>query len=708
MKPAKGQLETLRPEFAGTNVRVQRLLMVGTTRENAMRGYIIVGLGFLLGISGVWAAENAAAPTVARPDAESARPAKELADLVHESDRVILVERIGGGELKEVAAIKGPARCGADAFLASLKGTLDDRPAEQKSWLLFLREDSDGQGRPKLAPMPDAGWVAPATDKLIDQVKSALVPGNSEWAGGYSPHSDPPTLVKREWARKQQFGPGQDIVVEVAVKNSGKTVITIPQFRYNIYDYYPEMKFYVTLPDGRQVILAKPVGNMDEADSPADRTLQPGEVYVHTMRLNRWPPAAMPGYEQELGADEEVFGRPGIYGFDASYDRVRASRGGSFEIIGGPGTKAPQSRDLYEGNVLEVGGKQYVLKCLGRLYHPEKLQDLPDFGFTQDGAKCFVWHKGHGWVIDPLRPDLHAAFECRWPVKAVSADTSLAVVALPDERRHPADPLVGAVVDLKKNQILGRLPLVASKWGFSSDGRFVWPTYAVAKRDWFFFDVRQKKVVTMPLIDAEADTEQYWSGVVLPDGKTVLMSVRVYDKQHRVVQFDLEKPGVVDPPKGIQDAAYISGRFGDDVLYYVKNAASILSIKTWESRKVDAEEVQLLEGRRGPANNLVFCLDSFTGLRIRDLASGKDLKFFHGDGWFFNARTLGVTFSADGRIAVVPTPYDGQLTLLDTSTRKVTRRIQVPVAPAGAFLIDSKDANKPGICLVVGTDLPYE
>ena len=673
-----------------------------------MRGYIIVGLGFLLGISGVWAAENAAAPTVARPDAESARPAKELADLVHESDRVILVERIGGGELKEVAAIKGPARCGADAFLASLKGTLDDRPAEQKSWLLFLREDSDGQGRPKLAPMPDAGWVAPATDKLIDQVKSALVPENTQWSTEGDLDSDPPTLRKAVWTRNPQFGPGQDIVVEVAVKNSGKTVITIPQFRYNIYDYYPEMKFYVTLPDGRQVILAKPVGNMDEADSPADRTLQPGEVYVHAMRLNRWPPAAMPGYAKELGPGEEVFGQPGRYVFYVSYDRVPASSGQpSFEVVGGPAAQAPQSRDRNEGDVLEVGGKRYVLKFLGYPY-PEKSQDLPVFGFTQDGAKCFVWQKGHGWVIDPLRPDLHAAFECRWPVKAVSADASLAVVALPDERRHPADPPVVAVVDLKKNQILGRLPSVASKWGFSSDGRFVWPTYAVAKRDWFFFDVRQKKMVAMPLIDAKAGTWQYWSGVVLPDGKTVLMSIRVDDKQHRVVQFDPEKPGVVDPPKGIQDAICISGRFGDDVLYYVEGAASILSIKTWESRKVDAEEVRLLEGRRGPANNLVFCLDSFTGLRIRDLASGKDLKFFHRDGWFFNAGTLGVTFSADGRIAVVPTPYDGQLTLLDTSTRKVTRRIRVPVAPAGAFLIDSKDANKPGICLVVGTDLPFE
>jgi hypothetical protein len=643
--------------------------------------------------------ERNAASAPAQPATQGA----DLTEMVRQSDRVIVVERDDGDALMEVEAIKGPTGCGADAFLATVKATFAGRPSREKSWLLFLREDSDERALPKLAPQRETDWFMPATDRLIEQVRAAVVPTGSRWSGGYAPHSDPPELTKAVWARRAQFDVGQDIVVEVAVKNSGKTAITIPQFRYNIYDYCPAMKFYVTLPDGRRVILAKPKGAMREEDAPSQRTLQPGGVYVHAFRLNRWPLASLPGYEQELDRDEKVFSQSGDYVIVASYDRVRASYSEAFRLIGKPTTQPEASREVKDGDMLTVGGRRYVVQCLGGK------PGLPTFDLVQDRAKWFVWHNGDGWVIDPLKPDLRSAFKCRWPVQAVSPDISLAVVSLPEERRRPDDPVVMAIVDLKNGQILGRLPEPVEKWGFSSDGRFVWPLQGVASSAWFYFDVRQKKAVSRPLMDVKPDTWQHWSGAVLPDGKTVVMSTRVYEKEHRVVRFDPDKPDVVEPVKGMTDATVISGRFGDEILCCTfAGASSLVSTKTWESRKLGEDEVRLLEGRRDATGKLIYYRDPQKELTIRDLKTGKDTSFYFRDGWFFNAATLGVTFSSDGKLAVVATPYDFQLTFIDNGTRKVIRRARLFAAPAGAFLIEPEDGTKPGTCLVVGTYLPHE
>lgn len=669
----------------------------------------LVVLAVVLGLSSGCADKGAADHPAARGDAGGATPAAESAGdlqrLVRESDRVLLVKRNAEGNLKEIAAIKGPAACGAEALLASVNSTFADRPAGETSWLLLLREESDARGGvPRLAPLPETGWFMPATDQVMDDARAALVPPGTEWSGGYAPHSNPPALVKAAWAREPQFDLGRDIVVEVALRNSGTTPITIPQLRCNASDCYPAMKFDVTLPDGRRVILAGPGGASGGDDSPADRTLQPGEVYVHVFRLNRWLPAC----EQELEPGEALFSRAGRYVFHACYDRVLAGRDASFEVVGGPATQSAPSRFPREGDVLAVGGRRYVLRCLGS----EREQGLPTFGPMQDVAKWFVWHQGQGWVIDPLRPDLGAAFTCRRPVVAVSPERSLAVVTLPEERRRPTDPQVLAVVGLKDGELLGRLPGGDRQWAFSFDGRFVCPLRGGAATGWYYFDVQQKQVVSRPLIDARPGAWRYWSGAVLPDGRTLLVSVRVDDKQHRVVRFDPDKPDAVEPVEAMADATAIGGRFGDAILYYTAaGGARLVSATTWRSEAVDAERVRLLQGRRDPSGRLVYCLNSSTGLAIRDTASGKDTSCRFRDGWFFNAATMGVTFSADGRVAVVPTPYDTQLTFVDNNTRKVIQRIQVPVAPAGAFLVEPGDGDgpgDPGTCLVVGTFLPYE
>jgi hypothetical protein len=104
--------------------------------------------------------------------------------------------------------------------------------------------------------------------------------------------------------------------VEIAIRNTGKKPIELPQHRFNIYDYYPRTRFAVTDDRGKRTLLAKSVGDMDESDEALIRSLAPGEVYIHTVRLNRWPVA--PEELDRQDAHNPLL-TPGTYSIECTY-----------------------------------------------------------------------------------------------------------------------------------------------------------------------------------------------------------------------------------------------------------------------------------------------------------------------------------------------------------------------------------------------------
>lgn len=360
----------------------------------------------------------------------------------------------------------------------------------------------------------------------------------------------------------------------------------------------------------------------------------------------------------------------------------------------------PATRPVAEGDRFSIAGREYDVKYL----------DAPaTFGQVQDSRKLFVWHKGKGWLIDPLKPDLKTQFKCDWPVEGISPDLSLAVAMVKRENSRDTDSVA---VDLKKNEIIGRMPgLHVSRWFFSSDGRFIFPLSGYSKDGWSYFDVGQGKLVTRKLPDLDW---HYWSSAVLEDGKTVLAVVRDGSGEpRRLLTVKLAKPedfqAVAKVP---DDIVQITGRFNEDLLCIALYGRTLLlSCKTWQTRPVSEAQERMLEGRADPSGKCVYWCHSRAGLFIYERKSGKETAFPSRDGWYFNARSFGATFSADGKLAVVATPYNLRVTFIDTATRKVVDRLptgMANIAPAGAFLIEAEKEGQVGLCLVVGTFLPYE
>ena len=84
-----------------------------------------------------------------------------------------------------------------------------------------------------------------------------------------------------------------------------------------------------------------------------------------------------------------------------------------------------------------------------------------------------------------------------------------------------------------------------------------------------------------------------------------------------------------------------------------------------------------------------------------------------------NAASIGVTFSADGRLAFVATPYSGTVSVIDTLKRQVIQEISLgedrpshDISAAGVLVFSTQPgtASSPtrGICLVITCVLPYE
>ncbi|HUT57366.1 MAG TPA: HEAT repeat domain-containing protein, partial [Phycisphaerae bacterium] len=115
--------------------------------------------------------------------------------------------------------------------------------------------------------------------------------------------------------RAEEVPAGADVPVEIAIRNTGEKPIELHQHRFNIYDYYSRTQFAVSDNKGRRTLLAKPVwGVMKQTGKPWLRSLKRGEVYIHTVRLNRWPVA---GSDRQNARNPLC--TPGIYTIECTY-----------------------------------------------------------------------------------------------------------------------------------------------------------------------------------------------------------------------------------------------------------------------------------------------------------------------------------------------------------------------------------------------------
>lgn len=257
--------------------------------------------------------EKKVVPAEDRQDPEDPET-KKLHDLIEQSDRIVVAEVEGKTDPLQLV------------FQQTLKGQHRETrwPAEDKAlaqalqlqfkerkWILFLRCDDGAQSWSTLAPVSAQGWFRPHSEELVKKIVTVAADGFT-----WSQESKGLRLGLR--ARHKECQPGKDIVVEVAVQNVGKESLTIRQQRYNIYDYWPNLQFEVTDPQGKKWTLAKFVGPIDEADWPSPRTLAAGEIYVHAVRLEQWP-VEEPGKWGGAGVERYQFAEPGTYQVHAVY-----------------------------------------------------------------------------------------------------------------------------------------------------------------------------------------------------------------------------------------------------------------------------------------------------------------------------------------------------------------------------------------------------
>ncbi len=255
--------------------------------------------------------------------------AARMLAMAAEADRIIVGNALPVGEGRaplviEVArTLKGSNATGTRQHV-SLIGEretprVDLRPDDERL-IVFLRVNASGRGVPELLPLRPTKWFVPHNDKMEKNVRQAI-PLPDKWGKEAS------GLRMGLRLRKSQFAPGEDIPVEICIRNVSETPITLLQHRLNIYDCYEHTRFKVVGPrDERWELVAKLVFAMREHDAPLRRTLRPGESYIHTVRLNKWP-AKLASTKEADTPQSKPFAQPGDYSVTCTYSVGASARG---------------------------------------------------------------------------------------------------------------------------------------------------------------------------------------------------------------------------------------------------------------------------------------------------------------------------------------------------------------------------------------------
>src|SRR5262249_16901560 len=200
-------------------------------------------------------------------------------DRVLSADRIWVVSSPTRDKPIPVAeqVLKGPPRDRPQVFdLRLLPG---DDP--KKKWIVFFTAQEDWRTTvPEVKRWPGPQWYVPYDEQTVAAIREALMPA------AWGPEKDGLRMGLR--FRNATVSAGAPVVAEVVIRHSGNDDRTIKQLRYNIYDYWPGIRFEATAPDGSKWVISKTSGPIDEADFPKDITLKPGEVYIHVLRPDLW------------------------------------------------------------------------------------------------------------------------------------------------------------------------------------------------------------------------------------------------------------------------------------------------------------------------------------------------------------------------------------------------------------------------------------
>jgi len=235
----------------------------------------------------------------------------------------------GGGpsQLEVVRTLKGSAVPGG---MLRVEGRPLPSPGGPDALCLaFLRADGHGRGQPAFHRLLPVGTLWQHTDAL-----EAKVRGSIALPATWGEAADGLRMGLR--ARSRAILLGEELRVEICIQNVGSRPVTLFQHRMNIYDYYPHTRFQVTLPDGSRLDVAKPEGLTRELDILLETTLQPGEVYIHTVRLGEW--TAAPHTLLSGKGARRAFTHPGHYEIVCTYSVPRGGRQG---VRAGTLTAAP-------------------------------------------------------------------------------------------------------------------------------------------------------------------------------------------------------------------------------------------------------------------------------------------------------------------------------------------------------------------------------
>lgn len=197
--------------------------------------------------------------------------------LADRADRIWVVDAPTPGKPIPTASevLKGPLKPEASMFDLRLLPGEDPK----KKFIVFV-EETDHDGRVQLKRLSGDVWHLPYTAETARSIRQAIEPTNwSEEKAGIR-------LGLR--LRKSIVTIGQPVTAEVTVNNNGHKEFSLAQHRMNMYDYWPDLRFEVTVPDGSKWMLSKPVLDMNEADNPLPITLKPGESYIQSVRLHSW------------------------------------------------------------------------------------------------------------------------------------------------------------------------------------------------------------------------------------------------------------------------------------------------------------------------------------------------------------------------------------------------------------------------------------
>ena len=237
---------------------------------------------------------------------------KTLGELCSEADVILAAPGLKqrGTSLEPFLLLKGSSLYSGIWADHRVRGMVAFPLGQKERWVVFLHAIEDGHWPPAISLVTEEGWCLPYSEKMETQIRSAIPP-----PGQWSEEKNGLRTGLR--VRNKAFASADDVVVEIYFQNVGEKDITLVEHLCHVYDYSLTTRFDVTTPEGKHWLLAKPVRGMDRTVLPGSRTLKPGEVYIHAMRLNYWR-ATRPEKPREIGKD--FFAEPGTYTVQCTYE----------------------------------------------------------------------------------------------------------------------------------------------------------------------------------------------------------------------------------------------------------------------------------------------------------------------------------------------------------------------------------------------------